>query len=255
VARIADVLMEIVKQTSDGTIKDYAAPITKDSLPSSAVDNPYRKLFDAIATASSQPEPAPIPAKLFHDCLGAAGSPGGPETMVLKSIRNVVRSEEAGGKVVYEFDVDGLSFIQDMLLLITGDKKIASEVIDGLFRDPRGPQVDLKQVMGEYLSEHVKLTCKFHADGSLDHLMEIGIKNEAAFLLIFQRLFETEPSYLANGAKDFYVLTTPTSDKNKNPQRLAGAIFNHHFVYGTLDMVEAMKLAHFWQRATSESAK
>ncbi len=208
--------------------------------------NPYQKLFDAIAAASNQSEPTPVPIEMFIDCFAASSNrivtkpQLYPTAFTLKSIRNATRTIQPGGKVIYEFDVEPLRFIEEVAYLASGNQAIAGEILNGLLQDPKGPQVDLKKVLTDNFDKRVKLTCRFGIDGSMEHLVEIRIRDQAAFMPAFQRLFESEPGYLANGSKDLYVLRTPLTS-NAKPQRLAGAVINQKMVWGTFEMVEALR--------------
>lgn len=203
------------------------------------IPNPFQKLFDAIATASNQTDPAPVPTELFMDCFA---DPSKPQfystTFTLKSIRNATRTAQLGGIVVYEFDVEPLSFIEEVAYLASGNETVAGEILDGMLRDPHGPQVDVKKELENNIGKRVKLTCRFHLDGTMEYMVEIGIRDQAAFMPTFQRIFESEPGYLANGSKDFYVART-SSTPNAKPRRLAAAVINNYLVWGSLEMVEA----------------
>ncbi len=182
-----------------------------------------------------------MPTKLFIDCFADPSKPQDfPATFVLKSIRNTNRTVQPDGIVVYEFDVQPLSFVEEVAYLASGNETVAGEILDGLLRDPKGPQVDVKKELENNIGKRVKLTCRFHLDGTMEYLVEIGIRDQAAFMPTFQRIFESEPGYLANRSKDFYVPQTPSTSTAK-PQRVAAAVINNKLIWGTLEMVEARR--------------
>ncbi len=224
-------------------IKEQQAADKKQLLNS----NPYAKLFDAIASASNAAEPTPIPKQLFIDCIkdrtkeNSPASPPNEATFLFKSIKKVTRSEQLDDAVTYEFDVDGLAFIEELVYLGTGDKTVAKEVIGGLLRNPKGPRIDAKKVLRENLSKRVKLTCEFHQDGSLDYLVEMGVIDVPTFMPIFQRFFESNPKYSANDAKDFYSLLQPSSNGTSSTTRFGATVFNKRLYWGSLKKVEQVR--------------
>ena len=143
--------------------------------------------------------------------------------------------------VTYEFDVDGLVFINEVVYLGTGDKTVAEDVLGGLLRDQKGPQIDAKKVLRENLSKRVKLTCDFRKDGSLDYLVEIGVIDVSTFMPIFQRFFESEPKYLANEAKDLYSVSQPSSNGTPSTTRFGATVFNKRLYWGSLEKVEQVR--------------
>lgn len=224
-------------------IKEQQAAAKKQLLKS----NPYAKLFDAIASSCNATEPTPIPKQLFIDCFKdrtkekSPVSPPKEATFLFKSIKKVARSEQLDNAVTYEFDVDGLVFINEVVYLGTGDKTVAEDVLGGLLRDQNGPQIDAKKVLRENLSKRVKLTCDFRNDGSLDYLVEIGVIDVSTFMPIFQRFFESEPKYLANEAKDLYSLLQPSSNGTPSTTRFGATVFNKRLYWGSLEKVEQVR--------------
>ncbi len=244
VQRVAAVIEQIERQTTAKTQQQLS-------------NNPYRKLFDAIASAAGEASATPIPMQLLRDCFmveakTAQGSKPEEAGFLLKSIQNVVRQQQSAHIVTYEFDVDGLTLFQEVTALGAGQKSVGEEILDGMLNDPKGPQIDVRKILREAFAKRVKLTCDYREDGSLAYLVEISLNDQAKFLPSFQRFFESDPRYLANATKDFYVLSQPASGEASKFSRWAATVLEQKLYCGSLEMVEARRdRTHMYHRDLS----
>lgn len=218
----------------------------RSNAPASQLTNPFRKLFESIA--ASPPKPSPVPANLFKYCFlggshnGTTDSPEANVSFMFKSIEQIRRNELSNGMIVYEFTLDPISFFHEVAVLTTGDKSVAEEIMNGMLHDPEGPRLDVRKIFRNHLANRVKLTCHFHSDREFDYMVEIELLDEAAFIPLFQRCFESERRFLANDTKDFYVGILPPSAQSMQGGGVFGAtVHDHRLYWGSLKLVEPVR--------------
>ncbi len=212
--------------------------------------NPYKKLFDSIASAGSQDKPAPIPMQSIIDCFSDPSNQGAilalssEKQFQFNSIRNVLRTEQVDGSTSYEFDLDSMLFVEEFLYLLTGDRQIMEAILNGLANDTQGPMIDLRKLLRENVGKRVKLTCDVSDDGSLGYLVEVELTDKDSFMPSFRRIFEVEPTYLTNNEKDLYVISRPRSLVGLVPtvNRIGATVYKNKLYWGSLDKVESIRL-------------
>jgi serine/threonine-protein kinase len=238
---------DLQKDTSSTKLLDLLWKRSRENsndLKAALETNPYRKLFESIA--ASPPNPSPIPAKLFKDCLlgetndGTTDSADAKRLFLFRSIEQIHRIEFPNGMIVYEFTVDPLSFLQELSLLATGDKSLAEDLMIGMLNDPLGPRIDVRKMLRS-LANRVKLTCHFYGDQEFDYMVEVALENEAIFLPEFRRFFESEADFLANKTRNLYIVSFPALGQSIKSRFFGATILNHRLYWGSLTLIEAVR--------------
>lgn len=226
-------------QRAANVMNEFLAQLAKNGDESKRTDS-FRKLFDTIAAPQQNSAPNPFPIQLFLECFAEAPKQlseksGFNPTYAFKSIQNIERSTQSDSIVVYEFDLDGLSFCHEVAELTFGGSLIADEILDSMLSDSQGPKVDARKILRESIGKRVKLVCDFSSGEKMGVLVRFSLVDQVAFMPMFRRFFEKEPDLLSNESKDFYV--------SSHPSRLTwGArVFNHHLYWGTLNMLEGIR--------------
>lgn len=241
-------------------IQEMNERITQESIKSSEATN-FLKFFEAIHASQNQEGTQQIPVKLLQDCVPSSiRSNPSKSTFQFTAVANIKKSESPDGMpdgmTVYEFQADILKLMQEFLFVTLGDDDLSDQIVDGMLNDPKGPKVDIKRILREQLSNHVKLTVGTLPNGQLNFLVEIKVNDMDAFLPNFIRFFQSEDGYLSNEAKNFFYFgsqSSPAAIGQRRTQaavagvgmstarRVAATVHQGRFYCGSLDMVEAVR--------------